>query len=56
MIFSVFNYFFNYNTIEEAFQSLGSSTYLIYPLAIAKILGLIAIWIKQSVVLRSCLS
>lgn len=52
MLFSVFNYFFNYSAIEEAFQSLGFPTYLIYPLAIAKFLGLVAIWTKQSIVLK----
>ena len=52
MVFSVFNYFFNHGAIEEAFQSLGFPTYLIYPLAIAKILGLVAIWNKPSVVLK----
>ena len=52
MVFSAFNYFFNHSAIEEAFQSLGFPTYLIYPLAIAKLLGLIAIWTKTSVVLK----
>ncbi|MEM9673853.1 MAG: DoxX family protein [Cyclobacteriaceae bacterium] len=52
MLFSASNYFFNYEAIQEAFQSLGFPTYLIYPLAIAKLLGLVAIWTKQSVVLK----
>lgn len=52
MLFSVSNYFFNYEAIQEAFQSLGFPTYLIYPLAIAKLLGLVAIWTKQSAVLK----
>lgn len=52
MLFSTSNYFFNHSAIEEAFQSLGFPTYLIYPLAIAKLLGLVAIWTKQSVVLK----
>ncbi|MEM6845694.1 MAG: DoxX family protein [Bacteroidota bacterium] len=52
MTFSASNYFFNYSAVEEDFQSLGFPTYLIYPLAIAKILGLIAIWTKQSAVLK----
>ncbi len=52
MIFSVSNYFFNHEAIQEAFQSLGFPTYLIYPLAIAKLLGLVAIWAKKSVVLK----
>ena len=34
--------------ISQAFQGLGYPTFIIYPLAIAKILGLIAIWTKKS--------
>ncbi|MGB3587232.1 MAG: DoxX family protein [Tunicatimonas sp.] len=52
MLLSASNYFFNYKDIQEAFQSLGHPVHLIYPLAIAKLLGLIAIWTKQSVVLK----
>ena len=52
MLFSIFNYFFKYEFIQGAFTSLGYPTYLIYPLAIAKLLGLVAIWTKQSLVLK----
>ncbi|WKN42055.1 DoxX family protein [Tunicatimonas pelagia] len=52
MIFSAFNYFFNYEDVKGAFQSLEFPTYVIYPLAIAKLLGLVAIWTKQSIVLK----
>lgn len=44
MFFSVYNYFFQNETIRGYFESMGYPTYIIYPLAIAKILGLIAIW------------
>ncbi|WP_210423628.1 DoxX family protein [Croceivirga thetidis] len=44
MLFSVYNYFFNYEMIKGFFEGFGYPTYLIYPLAIAKILGLVAIW------------
>ncbi|WP_289037513.1 DoxX family protein [uncultured Zobellia sp.] len=44
MLFSIYNYFTNYEMIAGFFEHLGYPTYLIYPLAIAKILGLIAIW------------
>lgn len=44
MCFSVYNYFFNHDMIKGFFVALGYPTYLIYPLAIAKVLGLIAIW------------
>ena len=52
MLLSVFNYFFNYDGITMAFESLGYPTYLIYPLAIAKLLGLIAIWANFSNALK----
>ena len=52
MLFSVFNYFFNHEWIVGAFQSLGYPTYLVYPLAIAKLLGLVAIYTKLSKTLK----
>jgi hypothetical protein len=52
MLFSVFNYVFQNETVQGGFTSLGFPTFLIYPLAIAKLLGLVAIWTKQSVVLK----
>jgi len=44
MFFSVYNYFFNHQAIVDFFENMGYPTYLIYPLAVAKILGLIAVW------------
>ncbi len=44
MLFSVYNYFFNHEAITAAFESFGYPTYLIYPLAVAKLLGLVALW------------
>ena len=44
MCFSVYNYFFNYKAIAGFFEYFQYPTYLVYPLAIAKILGLIAVW------------
>ena len=52
MLFSVFGYMFQNETMQGNFISLGFPTFLIYPLAIAKLLGLVAIWTKQSVVLK----
>jgi len=48
MLFSVSEYFFNHEFIRGAFQHLGYPIYLIYPMAISKILGLIAIWSRKS--------
>jgi hypothetical protein len=48
MLFSVYNYFFNHQAITDFFVNMGYPTYLIYPMAIAKILGLITIWTNFS--------
>ena len=52
MLFSAGMYLFNYDMVAETFGNLGYPTYIIYPLAIAKILGLIAIWTNKSTTLR----
>jgi len=52
MAFSVFNYFANYEMVAGFFVQLGYPVYLVYPLAIAKILGLIAIHSKLSDTLK----
>ena len=48
MIFSAVMYVFNHDMVGETFTRLGFPTYVIYPLAAAKILGLIAIWTRKS--------
>ena len=52
MLGSAGMYFFNYEMVSETFTRLGYPTYIIYPLAIAKILGLVAIWTKKSETLK----
>ncbi|WP_075342777.1 DoxX family protein [Tenacibaculum agarivorans] len=44
MLMSVSMYVFKNAAIQKAFESFGYPTYIIYPLAVAKVLGLIAIW------------
>lgn len=44
MLFSAGMYFFNYEEVATMFTNFGFPTYIIYPLAVAKILGLITIW------------
>lgn len=44
MFVSVGMYLFNHAAIQMAFTILGYPTYIIYPLAVAKLLGLLAIW------------
>ncbi|MEM1124494.1 MAG: DoxX family protein [Bacteroidota bacterium] len=48
MIISAGMYIFNHAAVSQVFSSLGYPTYIIYPLAAAKILGLIAIWTDWS--------
>jgi hypothetical protein len=37
-------YIFNHTEVAKVFEALGYPTYIIYPLAVAKVLGIIAIW------------
>jgi len=53
MLFSAGMYIFNHEGIVQAFQHLGYPAYLIYPLAVAKILGLLAIWSNYSEFLKN---
>ena len=46
------NSIFNHEIFSQRFSALGHPTYIIYPLTIAKILGLIAIWSYWSKTLR----
>ena len=52
MLFSASMYFINNEMVREVFTSLGYPAYIVYPLATAKILGLIAIWTKKSSMLK----
>lgn len=47
MCFSAYNYFFEYDKVAGFFKTLGYPTHIIYPLAIAKIIGLIIIWRRK---------
>ncbi len=52
MLMSAGMYFFNNAMVVETFTALGYPTYIIYPLAILKLLGLVAIWTKVSKYLK----
>lgn len=52
MLMSAGMYFLQYDMVSDTFTRLGFPTYIIYPLAIAKILGLVAIWTKKSQMLK----
>jgi hypothetical protein len=44
MLLSASMYFFNHEFVKTEFIKLGYPTYIIYPYATAKLLGLIVIW------------
>jgi len=48
IIYSVGFYFLSYEETVTNFKSLSFPTYLIYPLAFAKIIGLFLIWVRPS--------
>lgn len=52
MSFSVYMYLFDHEAVKGMFTSFGYPTYIIYPYAIAKILGIVAIWQTKSSALR----
>ncbi|MEM8488713.1 MAG: DoxX family protein [Bacteroidota bacterium] len=52
MIFSAGMYLFNTAEIQALFTSLGYPAYIVIPLAIAKILAVVAILTKKSAVLK----
>lgn len=48
MLMSAGMYVFNHAEVAKVFTTLGYPTYIMYPLAAAKVLGVIAIWTKLS--------
>lgn len=44
MLFSAGMYIFNHEEVAGMFTNFGYPTYIIYPYAVAKILGLFALW------------
>ncbi len=51
-LFSAGMYFFNYDQVSVFFDNLGFPRWLIYPLAIAKILGILVILLRKPKFLR----
>lgn len=47
VLFSAGMYIFNYDDVSVMFTSFGYPTYLIYPYAIIKLLGLVALWVPN---------
>lgn len=51
-LFSAGMYFLQNDMASQAFESLGYPTYLVYPLAVVKILGVVAVLSNKSKVLK----
>lgn len=52
MLLSAASYLFLYNRVSEIFTAFGYPTFIIYPLAIAKFLGVVAILSRKSEMLK----
>jgi hypothetical protein len=52
MLASAGMYIFNHAAVLVIFKTLGFPAYIVYPLAVAKVLGVIAILSKQSKILK----
>ena len=48
----VSQYFFNHDMVKGMFEQLNYPGYLVYPLGVAKLLGLVAIWSNKSATLK----
>lgn len=46
-------YFLKYDMVSEMFTSLGVPTEIIYPLAVAKILGVLALWLIKNKLIKT---
>ncbi len=53
LIAGAITYFVKYDMAAEMFTSLGVPTAIIYPLAIAKILGVLAIWLIKNPLIKN---
>ena len=52
MLFSVKMYFFNHEEVAGMFTSFGYPTYIIYPYAVVKLLGITTIWFVGNKILK----
>lgn len=52
ILFSAGMYIFNHEEIALMFTNFGYPTYIIYPYAVAKILGLFALWLISNKIIK----
>ena len=48
MLMSISMYILRHQDVQAFYTNMGYPTYIIYPLALAKALGLVAVWIRRS--------
>lgn len=53
LVAGAITYFVKYEMVSDMFTSLGVPTEIIYPLAIVKILGILAIWLIKHPVIKN---
>lgn len=53
MVAGAITYFVQYDMTSETFTSLGVPSEMVYPLAIAKILGVLAIWLIKNPIIKN---
>lgn len=52
MLYSAGMYFVQHETVAEMFTTFGYPTYIIYPYAIAKLLGVFALWYPKFITIK----
>ncbi|GHC62569.1 DoxX family protein [Ulvibacter litoralis] len=52
MLYSVSMYLFSHDMVVQMFETFGYPGYIVYPYAIAKLLGLVALWVPTFKVLK----
>ncbi len=52
ILLGVTMYLVDHDNVARTFETLGYPGYLVYPLALAKLLGLVAIWTRRSTTLK----
>lgn len=48
MVMSAGMYLFNTAEIQQTFESLGYPSYIVIPLAVAKIIGVVVLWVSKN--------
>ncbi len=55
MLMAAGTYFVSHEMVSDTFAGLGFPTYIVYPLAILKVLAIVAIWTRKSELLKEWL-